>query len=183
MEPTTVFQLTCRICGEYRDNLGNHVQRQHGITARDYKRRYGMNLNRPLLNPELSRRKSEKAKADLESIKRLKEIAVETCYKPGSKGRTADMVQDECREVLSDRMGGLTKERRSGRKPLPADMKLSPEEAKRRNSVATNNWRRNNLQHAAEMAAKFRAEHPGYYSKAGKEARRLKREFEAAKKS
>ena len=51
--------LKCKICGKYYKHLGSHVWHKHKITAREYKRRFGLNYNHPLITKSVQRKMRE----------------------------------------------------------------------------------------------------------------------------
>jgi len=51
--------LTCQICGKTFQHLGSHIARGHKITAREYKEKFGLKYNQPLISQEIYEKKSK----------------------------------------------------------------------------------------------------------------------------
>jgi len=51
----------CEICGKWYRALVRHVPRAHKITIAEYKKRWGINMNEPLMGETLRARLREKA--------------------------------------------------------------------------------------------------------------------------
>jgi len=59
-------RIQCLLCGELRSSLGPHLGRVHGMTADDYRARFGIPYSYPLACPESRKRwaESERRRAE-----------------------------------------------------------------------------------------------------------------------
>ncbi len=53
--------LQCLICRKYYSHLGSHIYHAHGMFARDYKSRFGLDLKHALVTQEIHDKKSKTA--------------------------------------------------------------------------------------------------------------------------
>lgn len=52
-------KVQCGICGEWFRSLGNHVFQKHGMTAKEYKDKFGLYYKTALCSKEVSKKRSE----------------------------------------------------------------------------------------------------------------------------
>lgn len=54
--------MQCRICQKQYRNVGAHVAKTHGVTCAEYRVKFGMKANKPLVDSDLSERYSRAAR-------------------------------------------------------------------------------------------------------------------------
>ena len=64
--------LKCKICGKYFKHLGSHVWHKHRMLARDYKRRFGLNYNHPLITSKIQEKMRDAFWNNPKGLKNLK---------------------------------------------------------------------------------------------------------------
>lgn len=97
----------CEICGKPFKKLLAHVYQKHGLLKREYKKQFGLALNKGILCNEsyLKIRKSTMKRASFISnnIKMLKEYQ----FEKGCKGRTREHVSAQTRLELKQRLSAI----------------------------------------------------------------------------
>lgn len=131
MKPTTDEQLICKICKKQFDHLGGHIFNKHKMLAREYKRKFKINLTRPLVNPEISKKLHNHG---IKYTEHIKKIGINTRIKKGEL---------------------LTKDKRFSRVE-----KISDDERKRRQLICSENWRKNNREHFNKTHREYMRRHP-----------------------
>ena len=102
VEKTTDGRLVCHICGKPFTKLGSHVVQKHGITSREYKEMYGLDVLKGLITDE------HKQHLRTNNLRNYQKVVVEnliekgksTRFVLGGKGRTKDMVSEQTRRKL-----------------------------------------------------------------------------------
>lgn len=51
--------MICKICYNNYQHLGSHVYHKHGLLAKQYKKRFGLNYNTPLISEEIKQKKQK----------------------------------------------------------------------------------------------------------------------------
>jgi hypothetical protein len=108
----------CELCGRSFDRLMSHVRQVHGMTARAYKKKYGLDLKKGICSRSSSKKSRDRVRDNYDKVvgKNLIERGTSTRFESGSnKGRTKDMVSEETRirlrnRLKSDPMTGILKE-------------------------------------------------------------------------
>jgi len=54
--------VQCHICGLFFTSLGNHIQKRHTITTREYKIQYGLRLSKGLVSPKYRQQLKQRVK-------------------------------------------------------------------------------------------------------------------------
>lgn len=49
--------LRCKLCGKFYKHLGSHIYHRHKITAKEYKIRFGLNINTALITDDVKAKK------------------------------------------------------------------------------------------------------------------------------
>lgn len=86
--------LICHICGKAYGKLGSHIALSHGITAKQYKKRFGIAFACGLCKDDLKDRLRELVEIhhDQVVVQNLVKKGEPTRFKKGSSGRTKNMV-------------------------------------------------------------------------------------------
>lgn len=111
----------CEICGEHFDRIGKHVHDIHGISARDYKKQFGFNLQKGICSKESSKKTSDKVLKNYDrSIKNnIIKKGAETRFKKGNSSRPTNKISQETKNKMSERFNDpefLEKMKEVGRK-------------------------------------------------------------------
>ena len=96
----------CEICAKHYNRVTSHVRQAHNISAREYKLKFGFDLNKGIIS-KASKKKSSDAvhrNFDLVVTKNLVVKGNKTRFKHGSKGRTKDQVSEQTRLMLNERL-------------------------------------------------------------------------------
>jgi hypothetical protein len=88
-------KVLCGLCGRWFRALGSHLGAAHGWTAHDYRRAFGLNVQRPLQAPAVSERQAENVRRRLKTDPRLrtamsKGLAMARSGELNELGRLAD---------------------------------------------------------------------------------------------
>jgi len=76
-------KVQCRICGEWFYHPMSHCFNAHGILSRDYKKRFGLDVSKGLLCPDLKKVMSNNVLSHPEIIAKLQKIGEKVRYKKG----------------------------------------------------------------------------------------------------
>tara|TARA_R110000787_G_scaffold11722_12_gene38531 strand:- start:11126 stop:11500 length:375 start_codon:yes stop_codon:yes gene_type:complete len=95
-------QPKCEICGEYFDRVSSHVRQKHELSAREYKKKYGLDLSKGICSKVSSEKSREKVYDNYDKVigNNLVKNGEPTRFKNGSKGRTKDQVSEQTRRML-----------------------------------------------------------------------------------
>lgn len=82
----------CHICGRAYNKLMSHVRLTHGISARDYKKMFGLSLKRGIVSPETAEvlRAHVRKNYELVVSDNLLKGGSETRFEKGYEGRTKE---------------------------------------------------------------------------------------------
>jgi predicted transcriptional regulator len=61
--PDTPDQVTCLVCGKGFKMLKRHIRTAHGLSEMEYRVRFGLGEEQPLVAPDYSRHKADQARA------------------------------------------------------------------------------------------------------------------------
>ena len=105
--------LKCEICGEYFNRLSNHLRFFHVITSSEYKESYGLNRKQPLWSKAdiLAQREHTLANYTVCIGQNLFSKPNPHRFVKGHKGRTKDMVREQTKLMLLDRLSKVDKEK------------------------------------------------------------------------
>ncbi len=113
-------KIICEICGKSFHRLLTHVRQKHGITAKEYKLRFGLDNRKGICSTESSLRSRDKVLSNPTIIQEnLIKGGSKNRFKEGSKGRTKDKVSEQTRIMLKNRLKSdcmVEAMRESGRK-------------------------------------------------------------------
>lgn len=98
--------IKCEICGKYFTRVVSHVRQKHDMNEREYKLTYGFDLTKGLVSPESKEKSRQAALRNYNKViaKNLLDKGVKTRFKVGTKGRTKDMVFEQTRIALKERL-------------------------------------------------------------------------------
>ena len=93
----------CEICGKEFDRVLTHARQKHKISARKYKKKFGLENIKGICSKESSEKTRSKTLLHRKLVidKNLLNNGVKTRFKKGSKGRTKDMMSTETRRKLA----------------------------------------------------------------------------------
>lgn len=96
----------CHICGKAYNKLLTHVWQIHGLSAREYKKEFGLDVIKGIMSEESTKIASNKAyeNYDLVVKKNLIENGMKTRFIKGHKGRTKNMVSEQTLKALRKRL-------------------------------------------------------------------------------
>lgn len=77
--------VACLICGKKFIQVGSHIVSRHGITAREYREHFGLDVKKGTLPPDYRERKARDAR-DNEMPEMLFIVGKRTRFKKGQKG-------------------------------------------------------------------------------------------------
>ena len=100
--------LVCHICGKggFRA-LGHHVRQVHlDVVAnmREYKEMFGLDLKKGILIEETRKIKAEKVWENATILNLVSDKSIDSRFKKGDKGRTKDMVSEQTKRMLINRI-------------------------------------------------------------------------------
>lgn len=106
IEYNDLGQPKCEICGEHHDRVVSHVRQKHGMSAREYKIKFGFDLKKGICSKESSERTRVKTLANKEKVIdiNLKKKGQKSRFKKGAEGRTKDKVSEQTRIRLRNRL-------------------------------------------------------------------------------
>jgi hypothetical protein len=96
----------CEICGKHFDRVISHVRQKHGLSEKEYKKKFGFDLKKGICSFSSSQLSREKVFENYDkAIKQnLLEGGSKSRYKKGTKGRTKEMVSEQTRILLKERL-------------------------------------------------------------------------------
>lgn len=104
----------CHICGKSYKKVLSHVWQKHGMSAEEYKKKFGLDLNKGLICEETRKTLQQHIKNNYNKVvtENLINKGKNTRFEKGSKGRTADQVSLQ----TLNRLKGSFKDYPGGRK-------------------------------------------------------------------
>ena len=96
----------CEICGEAHKRVLTHARQIHKITARDYKIRFGLDLNKGIcseISADLSRQKTL-SNYNACIAENLLRNGKKSRFKIGDKGRTGDQLSQQAKNKFKERL-------------------------------------------------------------------------------
>ena len=99
---STDGRLICHICGQPFVKLGSHVVQKHGMTSRQYKQMFGLEVGRGLITNEHKQHLRDCVMRNYDKVvaENLIEYGDSARFTPGHPGRTRDMVSEQTRRKL-----------------------------------------------------------------------------------
>ena len=96
---------TCHICGRSFNKLLNHVWQKHGLSAREYKIKFGLNVSHGIISQATREKLQESVHNNYSKVVEINLIKKgrKTRFKKGNKGRTKDKLSEQERRRLSNR--------------------------------------------------------------------------------
>jgi hypothetical protein len=87
----------CEICGEHYHRVTAHVRQVHGLSAKEYKKEFGFDLQKGICSKESSQKSRDKAMSNYDKVigENLIKGGEETRFKVGSRGRTREQVSQQ----------------------------------------------------------------------------------------
>ncbi len=87
----------CEICGKAYSRVLSHVRQVHDMSARDYKKKFGLDLNKGICSKDSSAKTRKHTMSNYESVikNNLLINGKKTQFKVGHKGRTIDKVSEQ----------------------------------------------------------------------------------------
>lgn len=87
----------CEICGEYYHRVTAHARQVHGLSALEYKREFGLDLNKGICSKESSQKTRVQTMSNYDKVigKNLLISGEKTRFKQGYKGRTKDKISPQ----------------------------------------------------------------------------------------
>ena len=87
----------CEICGKHFHRVTAHVRQVHGLSAREYKLQFGLDLIKGICSKESAEKSREKAMSNYDKViaENLIQCGEETRFKKGAVGRTRDKVSQQ----------------------------------------------------------------------------------------
>lgn len=104
----------CHICCKAYDKVLAHVWQVHKLSAREYKRDYGLDVIKGIMSEESTEiaRQRNKENYDLVVEENLLDKGEETRFKEGFKGRTRDQMSEQTRRRLVKQANRIRKKRK-----------------------------------------------------------------------
>ncbi|MGL5713356.1 MAG: MucR family transcriptional regulator [Paraclostridium sp.] len=96
----------CEICGRSFNKLGQHVYNSHGMSAKEYKIKFGLDLNKGLVAKSTKEKLQKANKDNYDKVVKnnLLKKGQYTRFKNGDKGRTKEKVSEQTRLALVDKI-------------------------------------------------------------------------------
>jgi hypothetical protein len=96
----------CEICGEHHDRVLSHVRQKHGMSAKDYKVKFGFDSRKGICSKESSEKTRRKTLENRELVidKNLIQKGSKSRFKKGHEGRTKEKVSEQTRIALKERL-------------------------------------------------------------------------------
>lgn len=96
----------CEICGKHYKRVISHTRQAHGVGEDEYKNRFGFDSKKGICSKESSEKTRLKTLSNYEKCinKNLLVKGIKTRKKKGDIGRTKDMVSEQTRLMLKDRL-------------------------------------------------------------------------------
>ena len=95
----------CHICGEAFKRVTTHARQVHGISAKEYKKMFGLDSRKGICSKESSQLSREKVFDNYDKVigENLIKKGAETRYEEGSEGRTKDKMSEQTKLYLANR--------------------------------------------------------------------------------
>ena len=103
----------CEICGQSFDRLLRHTQQKHGVTAKEYKKRFGLDAKKGICSKDSEALARQRVMENYNTVvaDNLLKNGVNSRFKKGDRGRTKEKVSEQTRIMLRNRFIGIhTKE-------------------------------------------------------------------------
>jgi len=99
-------QPKCEICGNHFNRVIGHVRQNHQMNKKEYKKRFGFDLNKGICSKESSQKTREKTLNNYDKCiqKNLVIKGVKNRFVLGDKGRTKDLVSAQTKSRLKERL-------------------------------------------------------------------------------
>lgn len=96
----------CHICGNSFHRILCHVRQKHNLSARQYKKKFGLDLIKGVCSRESHDLASQRNKENFETVvgKNLLLGGIKTRFKKGCNGRTKDKVSLQTKRKLRERL-------------------------------------------------------------------------------
>jgi hypothetical protein len=96
----------CKVCGRAFHRLMTHVRQKHGLTAREYKESFGLDVGKGLCSEESAEKTSKATLANFDKCvtTNLLKKGEATRYKDGDPGRRKDKLSEQTRKALKERL-------------------------------------------------------------------------------
>jgi hypothetical protein len=96
----------CSICGKSFDRLLTHVRQKHFMTEREYKEMNGLDVGTGIISKESKQKSRDAVFRNYNKVvaKNLIMAGESTRYKAGHEGRTKDMVSEQTKKRLIERL-------------------------------------------------------------------------------
>lgn len=96
----------CELCGEHFNRVISHVRQKHDMSEREYKLQFGFDLRKGICSRESASRSREKTLSNYDKCiaHNLLIKGEKSRYKNNGKGRTKDMVSEQTRIRLKERL-------------------------------------------------------------------------------
>lgn len=100
----------CGICGRAYDKLMTHVNQKHGLSAREYKEQFGLDVSKSIMSLK-SKDRARKPTIRNQAIiqKNLVEKGKKHRFKKGSKGRPKDKLSEQSKKRLQNQITNINK--------------------------------------------------------------------------
>jgi hypothetical protein len=87
----------CEICGEHYHRVTAHARQVHGLSAREYKKEFGLDLIKGICSKESAERTRVKTMSNFDTViyENLLKAGEQSRFKKGCKGRTIDKVSPQ----------------------------------------------------------------------------------------
>lgn len=98
-------RVICHICGRAFNKVLSHARQRHNISAKEYKKKFGLDLNKGLTSKSTKEalRKSVLKNYDKVVEENLIKNGEKTRFKEGHEGRTADKVSIQTKKRFKER--------------------------------------------------------------------------------
>lgn len=96
----------CEICRKSFNRVTSHVRQSHGLNEREYKLKFGFDLNKGICSKESSEKSRIAALSNYENVIKpnLFVSGNKTRFNKGCEGRTKEKVSEQTRKMLKDRL-------------------------------------------------------------------------------
>lgn len=88
-------KIQCLICGRYYRQVGTHIVQRHGMTAREYREHFDLEVKRGLLPPDLREYKGQQAleNGTVENLKKGRKFWFKKGDKVGNYKRSPETIK------------------------------------------------------------------------------------------
>jgi len=102
----------CEICNKAFDRVLSHVRQKHGMTALNYKQRFGLDTTIGICSEASKAKSRAKVYENYESCitNNLIKLGAETRYTPEHEGRTIDKMSKQTYNRLADRWSRVSRQ-------------------------------------------------------------------------